>query len=142
MSNSKISKKAAWKWWWQSNNNNNSNNNNKDDDNCDCASSLAPSSLMVHRSIHSKESDDILSTASIKSKPWISQKSTISPTQEDINKPTTPSSSFMLNVPSITSSTVPVINFEQEQRKKNSDVELFSGIKVSFFFYIISSCVA
>lgn len=129
MSNPKPSKKSTWKWWWQT---------SKPTDNYDCASSLAPSSLVVHRSIHSKESDDILSTASIKSKPWISQKlkRTISPTQEEpTNKPTTPSSSLLLNVPSITSSTVPVVNFDQEQRRKNSDVVLLSGIKVSMVKY-------
>lgn len=92
--------KKSWKWW-QSNANtppltptskspeivicakdkekDNYNDDGDDDDQAgnnklDCSSSIAQSSLMVHYSIHSKESEDIASTTSIKSKPWVSKK--------------------------------------------------------------------
>lgn len=123
-------KKGGWKWWQSPSKSN--------EEYHDYVSSIAPSSLIVQHSIHSKESD-ILSTTSIKSKPWISQKAktSISPTQEesiksDTNRLTTPASSLLMNVPSKSSSTVPVINYDiNKQGRKNNDAALFSGIRVS-----------
>ncbi|GAA5802758.1 Mitochondrial inner membrane m-AAA protease component [Helicostylum pulchrum] len=102
---------GGWKWWQSPSKSN-------EVEYFDYVSSIAPSSLIVQHSIHSKESD-ILSTTSIKSKPWISQKAktSISPTQEesiksDKNRLATPASSLLMNVPSKSSSTVPVINYD------------------------------
>ncbi|KAG2233708.1 hypothetical protein INT48_009452 [Thamnidium elegans] len=123
-------KKGGWKWWQ-------SPSKSTEVEDLDYVSSIAPSSLIVQHSIHSKESD-ILSTTSIKSKPWISQKAktSISPTQEESiksekNRLTTPASSLLMNVPSKSSSTVPVINYDiNKQGRKNNDAALFSGIRV------------
>ncbi|KAI8095554.1 hypothetical protein BDF21DRAFT_393871 [Thamnidium elegans] len=125
-------KKGGWKWWQ-------SPSKSTEVEDLDYVSSIAPSSLIVQHSIHSKESD-ILSTTSIKSKPWISQKAktSISPTQEESiksekNRLTTPASSLLMNVPSKSSSTVPVINYDiNKQGRKNNDAALFSGIRAKF----------
>ncbi|KAL9557054.1 hypothetical protein MBANPS3_001580 [Mucor bainieri] len=179
----KTEAKKGWKWWQNSATPSNSTASDKspdivicakeelkdeDDDQTDgnkmdCSSSIAQSSLVVHHSIHSKESEDIASTASIKSKPWVSKKlkqptiasqdddeddqNTLGTTQS-INKlesnstkikgndRTTPSSSLMNTAPSISSSTVPVYNFnpeaEQPRRKSLETTALFSGIKAKF----------
>lgn len=185
-------RKSSWRWW-QSNNNKSAEMvraaNNKDEEvdnnnnnSHDCNSSIAQSSLVVQHSIHSRESDDVLSTTSIKSKPWISQKlksaaASTCPTQQeqeeenvgqditteaaavplpqspaaidakresyksdnDPTSTTTPCSSLFQNVPSITSSTVPVINFDpnkERARRRSFDNLLFSGIRVSQSLYV------
>lgn len=170
----RANKRSPWKWWQAS-------KTPDYNDNID-STSIAPSSLVVHHSIHSKESDDMLSTASIKSKPWISQKlknTSIGPTQEEeerelalevvnevdqnamdtlqpqnktetnsrdkitassptititTNSNNNDSTSLLNNAPSVTSTTVPVINFNPHS--KGSDNTVFSGIKVMFLNYI------
>lgn len=176
----KTEAKKSWRWW-QNNTTNTTSTPNKssdivicseelkdeDDDQIDsnkldCSSSIAQSSLVVHHSIHSKESEDIASTTSIKSKPWVSKKlkqptitsqdddeddqNTLGTTQSTNNiesnstkikdnDKATPPSSLMNTAPSISSSTVPVYNFntetEQPRRKSLETTALFSGIKVS-----------
>lgn len=177
----KTDHKKSWRWW-QNNTTNMSTTTTKSPDIVICSeelddeddqvesnkidgsSSIAQSSLVVHHSIHSKESEDIASTTSIKSKPWVSKKlkqptiasqdeaeddqNTLGATQS-INKvetnstkiknndKTTPSSSLMNTTPSITSSTVPVYNFNpeaQQSRRKSTETALFSGIKVGWGF--------
>ncbi|KAK4514563.1 40S ribosomal protein S25 [Mucor velutinosus] len=170
----KIKAKKSWRWWQNNAATTNSTTLDKspdvvvraeelrdeDEDQIDsnklnCSSSIAQSSLVVHHSIHSKESEDIASTTSIKSKPWVSKKlrpptatgqdddeddqNTLGTTQS-INKiesnstkikenyKTASSSSLMNATPSISSSTVPVYNFnpEPEQPRRSS------GIKAKF----------
>jgi hypothetical protein len=174
-------KKSSWRWWQHnsSDHNNKSPESDNNDDQVleeedtvgkqDCSLSIAQSSLLVHRSIHSKESEDINSTTSIISKPWVSQPhqpcsssvtkfdeeesvlQSIDKAESDVSiaknldnnnnnnsnaAVVTPASSSLMNVPSMTSSTVPVINFKPEQdqrhRRKSSDTPLFSGFKVNF----------
>lgn len=176
----KTDHKKSWRWW--QNNTTNTSTATKSPDIVICSeelddeddqvesnkidgsSSIAQSSLVVHHSIHSKESEDIASTTSIKSKPWVSKKlmqptiasqdeaeddqNTLGATQS-INKvetnstkiknndKTTPSSSLLNTTPSITSSTVPVYNFNpeaQQPRRKSTETALFSGIKVGWDF--------
>ncbi|CAO0797565.1 unnamed protein product [Mucor circinelloides] len=177
----KTEAKKSWRWW-QNNTTNTPSTPNKsfdivicseelkdeDDDQIDsnkldCSSSIAQSSLVVHHSIHSKESEDIASTTSIKSKPWVSKKlkqptitsqdddeddqNTLGTTQSTNNiesnstkikgnDKATPPSSLMNTAPSISSSTVPVYNFntetEQPRRKSLETTALFSGIKAKF----------
>jgi hypothetical protein len=180
-------KRSSWRWWQHNNNSSNSDSsksdknpeNDSNDDNLvideegstttgkqDCSLSIAQSSLLVYHSIHSKESEDITSTTSIKSKPWISQQyqpcsssvtkfdeeeTVLEPNNKAESNPSanknldnnnsntaivTPSSSLLMNVPSMISSTAPVINYKPEQdqrhRRKSSDNALFSGFKVGF----------
>ncbi|GAN09641.1 hypothetical protein MAM1_0280d09172 [Mucor ambiguus] len=178
----KTEAKKSWRWWQNSTATSNSttsdkfsdivicaeelkdeDDNQNEDNKMDCSSSIAQSSLVVHHSIHSKESEDIASTTSIKSKPWISKKlkqptitsqdddeddqNTLGATQS-INKlesnstkikgndKTTPDSSLINAAPSISSSTVPMYNFnpeaEQPRRKSLETTALFSGIKAKF----------
>jgi hypothetical protein len=176
----KTEHKKSWRWW-QNNTTNTSTTTKspdivicseelKDEDDqvesnkIDYSSSIAQSSLVVHHSIHSKESEDIASTTSIKSKPWVSKKLKQPPiaSQDEVeddhntlgavqqinktetnstkiknNDKITPSSSLMNATPSITSSTVPVYNFNpeaQQPRRKSTETALFSGIKVSWAF--------
>ncbi|KAF1802828.1 hypothetical protein V8B55DRAFT_1483497 [Mucor lusitanicus] len=181
----KTEAKKSWRWWQSNTATANPTTSDKspdivicaeelkdeDDDQIDgnkmdCSSSIAQSSLVVHHSIHSKESEDIASTTSIKSKPWVSKKlkqptitgqdddndededqNTLGTTQSinklesnstkiKANDKTTPSSSLMNTAPSVSSSTVPVYNFnpeaEQPRRKSQETTALFSGIKAKF----------
>lgn len=188
----KTEAKKSWRWWQNNTAATNSTTSDKspdivicaeelkdededeDDDQIDnskmdCSSSIAQSSLVVHHSIHSKESEDIESTTSIKSKPWVSKKlkqptitsqdddeddqNTLGTTQS-INKlesnstkikgndKMTPPSSLINTAPSMSSSTVPVYNFNPEaeqppRRKSLETTALFSGIKVSGFFQLL-----
>ncbi|CEP16522.1 hypothetical protein [Parasitella parasitica] len=168
----KTEHKRSWKWWQNSTNSTAKSPSNMicsrelEGDHIkhhglDCSSSIAQSSLVVHHSVHSKESEDIASTASIKSKPWVSRKlkqstivsqddededdqNTIGTTQS-INKietngtniksreRETPPASLINAAPSITSSTIPVLDYnpeaQQPRRKSLETAALFSGIK-------------
>ncbi|KAI8639894.1 hypothetical protein BD408DRAFT_420713 [Parasitella parasitica] len=179
----KTEHKKSWKWWQNS-----ANSTAKPPANVICSeelegdqigncgldysSSIAQSSLLVHHSIHSKESEDIASTASIKSKPWASKtlkqaavasqddnededdQSTLGTTQS-LNKiktnctnvksrdRETPSPSPINTVPSITSSTIPVLDYnpgaQQSRRKSMETAALFSGIKAKLGKWVYRS---
>lgn len=126
--NKKAAKKSAWKWWQKKNSDNNINIMEHQEE----VASIAQSSLIVQHSVYS---EDITSTASIKSKPWAptidnEDTSTIVNHVESNVKSSTlrASNSSAVNPPSISSSTVPVYNFQPEPTR--SDSILFSGIKV------------
>lgn len=147
---STITKKSSWKWW--QNKPQKTPDISITSDNRNEVASIAQSSLIVQHSIYSKESEDITSTTSIKSKPWV-QSPVVNVENEDTTstivnnvesnvksstlKATPSSSSFLQAVPSITSSTVPVYNYQPDPTKsKSSDTVLFSGIKVNFLILL------
>ncbi|KAG0765452.1 hypothetical protein G6F57_002201 [Rhizopus arrhizus] len=138
-------KKNTWKWWQTA--------KNIDDEYTNSMSpeennSLAPSSLVAQRSIHSRESDDMASTTSIKSKAWTfhikEEGSPLSEEQEEEDtipannvegnichrNDQTPPSSVLLSVPSVTSSTIPVFNYNMDEpRRKSVDGFFFPGLR-------------
>ncbi|KAI9250740.1 hypothetical protein BY458DRAFT_524463 [Sporodiniella umbellata] len=126
-------KKNTWKWWQSS--------KNPDEDprlyiNSDENSSITPSSLLAQRSIHSRESEDMESTMSIKSKAWtfplkiedsLLVDDTLIPTHLhlDSQPPST-----LQPVPSITSSTIPVVNYAMDEpNRKNQEGFFFPSLR-------------
>lgn len=144
-------KKTTWKWW-QSNKQMNLSMDISDEND-----SITPSSLVPQRSIHSRESEDIASTTSIKSKPWVFRReedSALAEQEEEEELQNVkddmimPENSIEGNgsskniqyspklhlVPSITSSTIPVINYSlDEPRRKSIDTFFFPGLRVRTF---------
>ncbi|KAI8967587.1 hypothetical protein BDF20DRAFT_840135 [Mycotypha africana] len=175
----KTHKKNYWKWWINHSSNNNTRNNtaadniksffpysNMSSDSNGDKSSLAPSSLIVHCSIHSKESEDI-STTSIKSKPYTTvyikphekdlpedpssdrqlqsplwhlrpnSRANMADGRDDLPSHCTPTSSMTGRGPSVTSSTVPVYNFNpNNDKRKSSDMLGLTSLRSKFIKWV------
>ncbi|KAG1462670.1 hypothetical protein G6F56_005462 [Rhizopus delemar] len=138
-------KKNTWKWW-QTKNPEEEGEQTSPTISIEENDSLAPSSLLAQRSIHSRESDDMESTTSVKSKAWTfhlkSENSPLAEEQDDAipannlegnighRRSQTPPSSLLHPVPSITSSTIPVFNYNMDEpRRKSLDGFFFPGLR-------------